>query len=81
MKDIFQKIEYHYDFCLVFMSLINHWFVGMIEKMVGLPKPGDSIDLWIHQLIVEKLKLTMVFVWMIPQSLSMGLLKGRYALS
>jgi hypothetical protein len=41
MKDIFQKIEYHYDFCLVFMSLMNHWFIGIIEKMVGLPKPRD----------------------------------------
>jgi hypothetical protein len=60
---------------------MNHCFIEIIEKMLGLPKPGDLIDLWIHQLTVEKLKSTMVFVWMIPQSLSMGLLKGRYALS
>jgi hypothetical protein len=59
---------------------MNHWFVGIIEKMVGLPKPRYLIDLWIHQLTMEKFKSTMVFVWMIPQSLFMGLLKGRYAL-
>jgi len=62
------------------MRLMKHRFVGIIKIMDGLPMSRASIDLYDLLIDSEKSKLDMVLVWMIVQSLFMGLLEGRYAL-